>query len=63
MTLREALQARIDRLQNKRAQLVAAAQATQTQIGDLQTLLAALSASDDQRLSQLLAAGLIQVRD
>jgi chromosome condensin MukBEF ATPase and DNA-binding subunit MukB len=63
MTLREALQARIDRLQNKRAQLVAAAQATQAQIGDLQQLLAALSASDDQRLSQLLAAGLIQVRD
>ena len=63
VTVREVFRARLDRLQQRKAQLIAEATACQAQIDNLQALRATLTVDHETLLQQLQDAGVVKAED
>jgi chromosome segregation ATPase len=62
-SVREQLRARLDRLRERKARLVAEVTAIQAQIDDQKATLDALTPSDEQTLARLQGIGIIEAKD
>jgi response regulator of citrate/malate metabolism len=62
-TVREVFRARLDRLQQRKAQLMAEALACQAQIDNLQALRASLTVDHEALLQLLQEAGVVRAED
>jgi hypothetical protein len=62
-SVRDQLRARLDRLRERKARLVAETLAVQAQIDDQKATLDALTPSDEQTLARLQGIGIIEAKD
>jgi hypothetical protein len=62
-SVREQLRARLDRLRERKARLVAETLAVQAQIDDQKATLDALTPADEQTLARLQGIGIIEDKD
>jgi hypothetical protein len=62
-SVREQLRARLDRLRERKARLVAETLAVQAQIDDQKATLDALTPADEQTLARLQGIGIIEAKD
>jgi hypothetical protein len=62
-SVRDQLRARLDRLRERKARLVAETLAVQAQIDDQKATLDALTPADEQTLARLQGIGIIEAKD